>query len=272
MYGHALTEKPLLLSSQNSGAPTVVLTRLVQGPIDASQLPNGLAVSTVSGRNALDNLEKSLRSVYRPLLNDDSSVRLLDQISAVIAQTRSSSTSSLDPNALPIHGIASVEDELSRWTALSERDVGDAAEVAAALAPLRTAVQRTSGPEAPTGEDILDVVDAADKVLQDVSEMQCSGRPAYDAAHLEHAMFLVASHVQACAQRAASSVDVFQGPFDQVHPVLQLCYSAFTHLEASFGGLSAFFASSVDHWPERSSKLAFVHRLKERAHSLLQLR
>lgn len=58
------------------------------------------------------------------------------------------------------------------------------------------------------------VVDVADQVFQDVSGMTCTGHPAYDAAHMEHAMYLVAAHLQAGIARFTAATPVFEGPFE----------------------------------------------------------
>lgn len=112
---------------------------------------------------------------------------------------------------------------------------------------------------------------------QDVAGLRCSGHPAYDAAHMEHFMFLLAVHVQLCARRMVASVPVFEGPFDQVHPVVEGAYTAVLQLERVYAGLSSYFSSVVDGWgsPSRltdSPKLALVARLRQRALEVLQVR
>jgi len=149
-------------------SPRVVLTKLVTGPLDSSQLPGGIGVALVQPGDALASLKSALRAVYQPLLAQDApATRLLEEFRAALAQSgKDRQGQSLDPNATATHLVGSVDDEFQRWATLMERDTGDASAVVDALGPLRSAVQRTAGPGPPTHDEVLEVVETADQCLQ----------------------------------------------------------------------------------------------------------
>nr|BCL66104.1 cytoplasmic dynein 1b heavy chain [Volvox africanus] len=253
---------------------SVVVTKLRHGPLRVEDIPAGVAVATIA-RSPLSGLYHTLKNVYSPLINSQSSEslatvdkrlrELLTQVqsglgTAVRKGIPASAQEVMDPNQAPTEEIVTPLDEINFWAELTNSPnagpIKNAAlQVSVALEPLRqpfellggNPLQKDQGGDEVTWESAKEVVDLTVTALRTTWPVRLPiGGWAMGQKRAENFMHTVGAAFAAYVQRRVmwlaerggkGGIELWNGPFGEVRAMLVGASSLITRWSQESSGL-----------------------------------